>query len=111
MDTAHYTYNQYIILLSDGLNTQDRWYGSQLSIDTRQQMTCDNINAAKITLYTVQVNTSGDPTSTLLQKCAGTGDPHKYPDPDKFFLLTSSTQIITTFDQIGTQLSNLRVAK
>jgi Flp pilus assembly protein TadG len=107
----NYKYQQVIILLTDGLNTEDRWYTSQASIDARQQMTCDNINAAKITLYTVQVNTSGDPTSTLLQKCAGTGDPHKYPDSDKFFLLTSANAIITTFNQIGTALSNLRVAK
>jgi Flp pilus assembly protein TadG len=105
----NYKYQQVIILLTDGLNTQDRWYTSQTSIDTRQQKTCDNINAAGITLYTVQVNTSGDPTSTLLQKCAGS--PGKYPDSDKFFLLTSSSQIVTTFNQIGTVLSNLRVAK
>jgi Flp pilus assembly protein TadG len=98
----NYKYSQVIILLTDGLNTQDRWYTSQSSIDTRQQITCDNVKAAGITLYTVQVNTGNDPTSTLLQNCAS--------DPTKFFLLTSSTQIVTTFNQIGTALSNLRVA-
>ncbi len=72
-------------------------------------MTCDNVKAAGITLYTMQVNTGGDPTSTLLQNCAGS--PGKYPDSSKFFLLTSSTQIVTTFNQIGTQLSNLYLAK
>ena len=30
-------------------------------------MTCDNIKAAGIVLYTIQVNTGGDPTSTLLK--------------------------------------------
>jgi Flp pilus assembly protein TadG len=104
-----YKYQQVIILLTDGLNTQNRWYTNQTSIDNRQKMTCDNINAAGITLYTVQVNTSGDPTSALLQNCAGS--PGKYPDSDKFFLLTSSSAIVTTFNQIGTALSNLRVAK
>jgi von Willebrand factor type A domain len=105
----NYKYQQVIILLTDGLNTQDRWYTDQASIDARQQLTCNNINAAKITLYTVQVNTGGDPTSTLLQKCAGS--PGKYPDSDKFFLLTSANEMITTFNQIGTALSSLRVAK
>jgi hypothetical protein len=57
----------------------------------------------------VQVNTSGDPTSTLLQNCAGS--PGKYPDSSKFFLLTSANAIITTFAQIGSSLSNLRVAQ
>jgi Flp pilus assembly protein TadG len=98
----NYHYTQAIILLSDGLNTQDRWYSSASSIDARQQLTCDNIKAAGIIVYTVQVNTGGDPTSTLLQSCAS--------DPGKFFLLTSSDQIVTTFNQIGTALSNLRLA-
>jgi hypothetical protein len=34
-----------------------------------------------------------------------------YPDPSKFFLLSSANAIITTFAQIGSTLSNLRVAK
>jgi len=98
----NYKYKQVIILLTDGLNTEDRWYDNQTSIDARQQKTCDNIKAAGITLYTVQVNTGSDPTSTLLQNCAS--------DSSKFFLLTSSQQIVTTFNQIGTALSNLRLA-
>jgi Flp pilus assembly protein TadG len=99
----NYTYSQIIILLTDGLNTQDRWYTSQSSIDTRQATTCSNIKAAGITLYTIQVNTDGDPTSTLLQNCASSSD--------KFFLLTSASEIVTTFNQIGTNLSRLYVAK
>jgi Flp pilus assembly protein TadG len=108
-----YKYQQVIVLLTDGLNTQDRWYGNGSSVspqvDARQQITCNNVNAASITLYTVQVNTDGSPTSTLLQNCAGS--PGKYPDSSKFFLLTSASQIITTFNQIGTNLSQLRIAK
>ena len=100
---ADYQYNQVIILLTDGLNTEDRWYTNQSSINARQQKACDNIKAAGVTLYTVQVNTGGDPTSTLLQNCASSSS--------KFFLLTSSTQIITTFNQIGTALSELRLAQ
>ena len=50
----------------------------------------------------IQVDTGGDPTSTLLQNCA--------TDATKFFLLTSSSEIVTTFQQIGTALSNLRIA-
>jgi len=100
---ANYQYSKIIILLTDGLNTQDRWYTSASSIDARQRITCDNVKAAGITLYTVQVNTDGDPTSQLLRDCASS--------PDKFFLLTSATAIVSTFNQIGTNLSHLRVAK
>src|SRR5215471_3932750 len=95
----NFQYNQVIIMLTDGLNTQDRWYTNQASIDARQQLTCGNIKAAGITVYTVQVNTSNDPTSTLLQNCA--------TDPSKFFLLTSANEIITTFKAIGTEISKL----
>jgi hypothetical protein len=106
MDSS-YQYQQVIILLSDGLNTQDRWYGNgsdtSTQVDARQQLTCSNIKAAGITLYTVQVNTGGDPTSTLLQNCA--------TDASKFFLLTNANAIITTFKSIGTQISKLRIAK
>jgi Flp pilus assembly protein TadG len=112
----NYTYTQVIILLSDGLNTQDRWYGNGSSLGTTDDQkidyrmydgsgngTCANIKAAGITIYTIQVNTSGDPTSLLLQNCTSSSD--------KFFLLTSATEIVTTFDTIGTKLSKLYVAK
>ena len=104
---ANYTYQQVIILLTDGLNTQDRWYGdgsnTSTQVDARQQLTCTNIKAANIVLYTIQVNTDGGATSTLLRNCA--------TDSSKFFLLTSASQIVTTFAQIGTNLSKLHIAK
>jgi hypothetical protein len=107
---TNYVYNQVIILLTDGLNTQDRWYTDQTAIDTRQQLACDKINRpANITLYTIQVNTGGDPTSTLLQTCAGS--PGVYPDTNKNFVVTASSGIGTVFNQIGKQLSQLRIAR
>lgn len=98
----NYQYKQVIILLTDGMNTENRWYTRQSSIDARQEKTCANIKDAGITVYTVQVNTGNDPTSTMLKNCAS--------DSSKSFLLTSANQIITTFGQIGTALSNLRLA-
>jgi Flp pilus assembly protein TadG len=102
-ESAKYTYSHVIILLTDGLNTEDRWYTNASQIDARQAMTCSNIKAAGITLYTIQVNTDGEATSTLLQNCAS--------DSSKFFLLTSASQIVTTFAQIATNLSKLHIAK
>jgi Flp pilus assembly protein TadG len=113
MDPA-YQYKQVIILLSDGLNTQDRWYGNgsdtSTAVDNRMYYksgdtisgTCKNIKDQDIVVYTVQVNTGHDATSTLLQNCA--------TDSSKFFLLTSASQIITTFQSIGTALSDLRLS-
>jgi len=99
----NYRFNEVIIMLTDGLNTENRFSTTQSSIDDRTQRVCDNIKAAGITLYTLQVNTSGDPTSTMLRSCA--------TDTGKFFLVTSSSQIATIFGEIGTQLSKLRIAK
>ena len=113
------TYNRVIILLSDGLNTEDRWpdYGNGSTqngtlIDNRQAQQCTNLKNATdssgrpmYTIYTIQVNTSSpaDPTSTVLRNCASS--------LDKFYMLTSSNQIATTFTTIGTALSQLRVAR
>ena len=71
--------------------------------DSSGNGTCANIKAAGVTLYTIQVNTGGDPTSTLLKNCASSSD--------KFFLLTSANQIVTTFNAIGTNLTKLRIAQ
>ncbi|MBX9828131.1 MAG: pilus assembly protein [Xanthobacteraceae bacterium] len=109
-EEAGYKYQKIIILMSDGLNTQNRWYsGGGWSnngvdkIDARQKMTCDNVKAAGITLYTIHVNTDGDPKSTLLQGCASSAD--------KFWMLTRASELVATFKQIGTNLSNLRLAE
>jgi Flp pilus assembly protein TadG len=119
-EDPNYKYSKVIILMSDGLNTANRWYNCPASgpcptIDARQKLTCDNVNAAGITLYTIHVNTGGDPTSALLQSCAGTpaspGIPAKYPDPNKFYLLTSANQMATVFQQIASEIANLRLAK
>ncbi len=98
-----FKYKQVIILLSDGLNTQDRWYTSAASIDARQAITCSNVKATGVIVYTVQVNTNGDPTSTVLKNCA--------TDASKFFMLTSGSQIITTFQQIATELANMHLSQ
>ena len=99
----NYQYTQVIILLSDGLNTQDRWYTSANSIDARQKMTCDNIKASGIIIYTIQLNTGNDPQSSVLQDCA--------TDSTKFFYLTSSSQVSGVFNTIGTNLTKLRISR
>jgi Flp pilus assembly protein TadG len=99
---------QVIILLSDGLNTQDRWYGDgsnqSTQVDARMSATCANAKAAKITIYTVFVDINGTQgNSSVLQNCA--------TDTTKYFDLTSSGQIAATFNQIGQQITNLRVSQ
>lgn len=93
-----------IILLSDGVNTQNRWTGSEASIDAREELACDNAKAADVTIYTVFVDLNGTSgNSAALQYCAS--------DSSKYFDLTTSGQIVTAFNTIGQQITNLRVAR
>jgi Flp pilus assembly protein TadG len=111
-EDPNYTYKKAIILLSDGLNTEDRWPANgdgstqfNGSIDARQRIMCDNIKAAGITIYTIQVDTSSppDPVSTVLSYCAS--------GSQNFYMLYSASQVVTAFNSIGTSLSKLRVAR
>jgi Flp pilus assembly protein TadG len=101
-DTTH-IYQDYIVLLSDGLNTQNRWYTSASSIDTRQASLCQKVKDAGVTVFTIQVNIgSKDPTSQVLQNCASNGN---------FQMITSANQTADAFQNILTQISQLRIAK
>jgi hypothetical protein len=113
----NYTYQKYIILLTDGLNTQDRWYGNgsnqATQVDTRQQALCDNIKRDGIIIYAIQADTSGDGKSSVLQYCAGTqpgvGDPNG--TNGYYIWLTNPNDIVTVFSNIGQQISKLHIAR
>jgi hypothetical protein len=109
---SNYVYTDAIILLSDGLNTIDRWYGNgsdpSPDVDARQTLLCQNIKTPDpITkkqplVYTIQVNTTGDPESAVLKACADSGS---------FFPTSDAKGIADAFTQIGASLMKLRIAK
>jgi Flp pilus assembly protein TadG len=103
---------RYIILLSDGLNTQDRWWGNGSSegttedgyIDDREKKTCDAAKADGVIIYTIFLDIGGaHGDSAPLQYCA--------TDSSKYFDLTSTSAVVTTFDQIAQQITNVRVSR
>lgn len=102
----NYIYKDYIVLLSDGLNTQDRWSTTTTAIDTRQKLLCDAIQhdtTNPITVFTIQVNIANkDAKSLVLQNCATGGNSQ---------MITTSNQTANAFQNIITQISKLRVAK
>jgi Flp pilus assembly protein TadG len=107
---SNYQYNEVIVLMSDGLNTLDRWYGNGSATNTNVDKrmydggvgTCKNVKDAGITIYAIHFNTTGDPMSQLLRNCASSAD--------KFFMVTSNSEFISLFEKIGTELSKLRIA-
>ncbi len=104
--TAGVVYSDVIILMSDGLNTMDRWYGNgydpSSQVDGRQAILCTNVKAAGVLIYTIQVNTDGDPESAILKSCASN---------NQFYPTTTASGIATAFDAIGSSLTKLRVAQ
>lgn len=99
-----------IVFMTDGLNTANRWNntllgsGTVANIDARTALVCTNIKAQGIVVYTIQVDTGGEsPASTLLQNCA--------TDVGKWFYLKNANDLVTVFSQIGTQLSQLYIAR
>lgn len=113
----NYAYSDTIILMSDGLNTMNRWnttmpsntHVSLAAVDKRMYDnngltgTCQYVKSDNIQIFSVQVNTGGDATSTLLQNCAS--------NTSMFFELKSATALITTFDQIGSALANIHISQ
>jgi Flp pilus assembly protein TadG len=103
----NYKYQDIIILMSDGLNTENRWDGNgswqSSAVDERMALACTNAKNAGMTVWTIHVNTDGDPTSQILKNCA--------TDTSKFYSVTSSSQIGTVFTTIGSNLSQLRISK
>jgi hypothetical protein len=101
---------QVIIILSDGLNTMDRWYGNTgggqvTQVDDRMTAICAAVKAApNTTVYAVFVDLAGTTgNSSVMQSCA--------TDSSKYFDLTTSASISTAFATIAQQITNLRVSQ
>ncbi|HEX4160121.1 MAG TPA: TadE/TadG family type IV pilus assembly protein [Rhizomicrobium sp.] len=97
-----------VIIVSDGLNTQDRWTGDgsnqDNAADQREALVCTNMKAAGIIIYAVYVDLNGTQgNSAPLQNCAS--------GPGDYFDLTTSGEIVTAFQQIGTQITQLHISK
>ena len=103
-DTDNCDYTDAIVLLSDGLNTQNRWTSDPAKIDAREAKMCDTAKKApnNIVIYTVQVDTGGDGESGVLKGCASSSD--------KFYRITDPNQTVSVFNSIGQSLSKLRVS-
>ena len=104
----NYKYQDIIILMSDGLNTQNRWDGNGSSqstaVDDRMALACTNAKAAGIIIYTIFLDIGGaSGNSTVLQNCA--------TDSSKYFDLTTTGSVSTTFAAIGQQITSLRVSQ
>lgn len=99
-----YRYQKAIVLMSDGLNTENRWSTNVNTINARQATMCSAIWDKEIIIHAIQVNTDNDPTQTVMKNCAiATGG--------IFREIKNANELGNVFEEIITQLSKLRIAK
>jgi Flp pilus assembly protein TadG len=89
-----------IILLTDGLNTENRFGENPAQIDARTRKLCDNIRAAKIQVYTVRVI---EGNAALLKECA--------TSPDMYYDVQNAGDLNSVFQSIAAKLAKLHIAK
>lgn len=101
---ADYEYQDAIILLSDGDNTENRFTGngssSSKAVDDRMSKVCEAAKAAGVTIYTVLVIQGNE---SVLRDCASS--------TDNYYNASTANDIITAFGAIGDKLSALRIAQ
>lgn len=92
--------SKYMILLTDGENTQNRFTTNGSQIDARTTLACQAAKDAGIRVYTVRV-INGD--RTLLQNCAS--------DPSMYYEVSSASQLTPVFQQIAREISQVRLTQ
>ncbi len=88
---------KYMIILTDGQNTQNRWSNSQSSIDKRTEQACDNAVDAGTT-FSIRVI---DGNAALLKKCAST--------EDNYYEVDSASELKGVFEEIANEITKLRL--
>lgn len=90
---------RYMIVLTDGDNTQSRFSGSTGQIDARTALGCTAVKTAGITVFTVRVIEGNE---TLLRNCASS--------PSMYFNVTSSGGIGDAFKAITSMIKKMRLS-
>jgi len=91
---------KFVILLTDGDNTDNRWSDSMNTINQRTTMACNNIKALGILIYTVRVI---DGNATLLRNCATA--------PSMYYDVQDASELSAVFTTIGAQIASLHLSK
>lgn len=91
---------KYMILLTDGDNTENRFSSNQTQIDARTKLACTNAKAAGINLYTIRV-IDGD--ADLLRGCAS--------NPSMYYDVQNAAQLDPIFKAIANEISAVRLTQ
>lgn len=91
---------KYMILLTDGDNTQNRYTSNQSDIDARTSLACTSIKATGTNVYTIRVM---DGNATLLRNCASA--------TNMYYEVTSASQLSPIFKSIAAEISQVRLTQ
>lgn len=101
------TYHRIIVLISDGVNTQSRFYGNGVDwspqIDARQALLCQNTKNAGYIIYAIQVNTDGAPPSSVMKNCAS--------GPANFMMVTETAKLEQFYALLSRSIVDVRLSK
>lgn len=91
---------KYMILLTDGDNTENRFTTNGTQIDARTTLACNGVKAAGINLYTIRVI---DGNATLLKNCAS--------KPEMYYDVKNASQLSPIFKAIASEISAVRLTQ
>lgn len=91
---------KFMVMLTDGDNTQNRWDESRSQIDARTAQVCTNIKSAGINLYTIRVINGN---ANLLRNCASS--------PSMYYNVATASEIGPVLSAIAAQISSLRLSR
>lgn len=89
---------KYMILLTDGDNTQNRFGDGQNTMDQRTEAACTSAKAYGIKIYSIRVI---DGNRNLLRGCAS--------DTGMYYEVSSASQLAPIFQQIAREISQIRL--
>lgn len=92
--------SKYMIVLTDGLNTENRFTKNGNAIDARTGLACKEAKKAGIQIYTVRV-IDGD--ANLLRDCA--------TDPSMYYDVKNASQLTPVFQKIAAEISAVRLTQ
>ncbi len=91
---------KYIVFLTDGQNTENRWTTNTNDIDKRTELVCSNLRTAGIKVFTIRVK---EGNAALLKSCA--------TEPNMYFDVPAVSEMMAVFKNIAGNISRLRIAK
>ncbi|WAC49293.1 pilus assembly protein [Asticcacaulis sp. SL142] len=91
---------KYMIIITDGQNTQNRWTSKTSDIDARTKLACEAANAQGITVFVVRVM---EGNSDLLKKCAS--------KDEYYYDLTSASQLNTALSSVFEAIKKTRLTQ